>query len=43
MVAQAPALFETLAGVKIADLFARVPALQTPRTDVTPTDKGESR
>jgi flotillin len=44
MVAQAPALFETLTGVKIADLFARVPALQTPpRTDVTPTDKGESR
>jgi flotillin len=45
MVAQAPALFETLAGVKISDLFARVPALQTPppRTDVTPADKGDTR
>ena len=45
MVAQAPALFETLAGVKISDLLARVPALQTPptRTDVTPTDKGDTR
>lgn len=29
MIAQAPALFETLAGVKIADLFARIPALRT--------------
>jgi len=28
MIAQAPALFETLAGVKIADLFARIPALR---------------
>jgi flotillin len=29
MIAQAPALFETLAGVKIADLFARIPALRS--------------
>jgi flotillin len=29
MIAQAPALFETLAGVKIGDLFARVPAIRT--------------
>jgi flotillin len=28
MIAQAPALFEALSGVKIADLFARIPALQ---------------
>jgi flotillin len=27
MIAQAPALFETLSGVKIGDLFARIPAL----------------
>src|SRR5262245_14324602 len=30
MIAQAPALFETLSGVKIGDLFARIPALQNP-------------
>ena len=29
MIAQAPALFETLSGVKISDLFARIPALRT--------------
>jgi flotillin len=28
MIAQAPALLETLAGVKLADLFARVPAIR---------------
>ncbi len=28
MIAQAPALFETLAGVKIGDLFARIPAIR---------------
>jgi flotillin len=38
MIAQAPALFETLSGVKIADLFARIPALRgvaavEPRTE----------
>ena len=30
MIAQAPALFETLSGVKIGDLLARIPALQNP-------------
>ena len=33
MIAQAPALFETLAGVKLGDLLARVPALGTARGD----------
>jgi flotillin len=28
MIAQAPALFETLAGIKIGDLFARIPAIR---------------
>jgi len=29
MIAQAPALFETLAGIKIGDLFARIPAIRS--------------
>jgi flotillin len=29
MIAQAPALFETLAGIKVGDLFARIPAIRS--------------
>jgi flotillin len=28
MIAQAPALFETLSGMKMGDLFARIPAIR---------------
>ena len=39
MIAQAPALFETLAGVKLGDLLSRIPALRP----VTPERGEESR
>jgi len=36
MIAQVPALFETLAGVKVGDLFARVPAIRAAAAQETP-------
>jgi flotillin len=37
MIAQAPALFESLTGVKLADLLARVPVLAEPTVRTAPT------
>jgi flotillin len=39
MVAQAPALFETLAGVKIGDLFARSPGIRAAVTEGTKVEE----
>lgn len=43
MIAQAPALFETLAGVKIADLFARIPGIRDVVTEQVKRGEGERR
>ena len=37
MIAQAPALFESLTGVKLADLLSRVPVLAEPAGHAAPT------
>jgi flotillin len=45
MIAQAPALFETLAGVKISDLFSRIPAIRaaTEQQAQTPLAKRDDK
>ena len=41
MIAQAPALFETLAGVKMSDLFARVPSIRSAALEPPPAGPAE--
>ena len=45
MAAQIPALFETLSGVQIADLFAKVRTIgdKTPKSDVLPLGNGKEK
>ncbi len=45
MAAQVPALFETLSGMKMADLFSRVRGIgdKSPKPDVLPPTDGESK
>jgi len=42
MIAQAPALFETLAGVKIGDLFARIPGIRAAAAEPEKPEESKS-